>query len=425
MIATLSAVALPAPTPAKGTLAPSSDPTYGRGNASKWPPACTPEGADKYQYAPPGGEGVPCCTGLTACVEERSETYPGYGKPGLEKVVVCREECAAPELSVAKIAALANTCVYRLSPYIGWHFLGGQPFANKTFCEPMRLAGWEHVESYSAIDDVYSDTDNADLFRTASGDCLLSIHGADIESHVGLAFTNETVPLYGIPGFSKTHGGGEVMTILGKIIEMHGSLATWAATCPGELHVSGHSMGGAAASIIAFLANKNGDPMGMKKTVSQVFLFGSNPGASFTMTNDQSADGCFSGASYYMRVPAGNLIDLGIASGHASSAPWMAQLGYPYPGVMLQPKIKYTALDMTGPPTKNGTAANVGIFLDESKLVGPSLVTPCGQDPPGLVANLANYSLFAKSDSEAYSPPFGGTLASYGLHMPWMYAVSV
>ena len=303
-------------------------------------------------------------------------------------------------------------------------------FANKTYCEPIRLAGWEHVESYSAFDDVLGDTDHADLYRTASGDCLLAIMGADMEIALGQAITNETVPLFGIPGFSKTHGGGEVMTILGTIVEKHGSLAAWAATCPGELHVSGHSMGGGAASIIAYLANKNGDPMGMKKTVSQVYLFGSNPGASFTMTNDQSADGCFSGASYYTRAPAGtvpgygDIIDIGLPAGHASSAPWMAQLGYPYPGVMLHPKIKYTALDMTGPPTKNGTAANVGIFLDESKLVGPTLVTPCGQDPPGLVATLANYSLLAKSESEYVSPPYGGTLASYGLHMPFMYAVS-
>ena len=51
--------------------------------------------------------------------------------------------------SLAKIAALANTCVYRLSPYLV-DALGGLEFVNRTYCEPMRLAGWDIVESYSA-----------------------------------------------------------------------------------------------------------------------------------------------------------------------------------------------------------------------------------------------------------------------------------
>ena len=89
---------------------------------------------------------------------------------------------------------------------------------------------------------------------------------------------------------------------------------------------------------------------------------------------------------------------------------------------MLHPKIEHTSLDMTGPPTKNGTAAGVGIFLDKSKLAGPALVTPCGQDPPALVETLANATLGLKSVGEGSSPPFQGTLESYGLHMPWVYA---
>ena len=80
---------------------------------------------------------------------------------------------------LAKIAAHANTCVYRLSPYLV-DALGGLEFVNRTYCEPMRLAGWDIVESYSAAS-VEGDTDNADLLRTASGDCLLVIHGADWE----------------------------------------------------------------------------------------------------------------------------------------------------------------------------------------------------------------------------------------------------
>ena len=354
-----------------------------------------------------------------------------WPKPCDDPAIFGGTPCASRLASLAKIAALANTCVYRLSPYLV-DALGGLEFVNRTYCEPMRLAGWDIVESYSAAS-VEGDTDNADLLRTASGDCIFVIHGADWEQmgdeahYKENAVTNETAVLYGVPGFSKTHAA-EVSTILGKVVEKHGSLAAWAATCPGDLHVSGHSMGGAAASIIAYLANKIGDPMGMQKTVSEVHLFGSNPGASFTMTNDQSASGCFEGSSYYSRVPRGtvpgygDLVDFAIANGHASSDPWVAYAWAPYPGVMLHPKIEHTSLDMTGPPTKNGTAAGVGIFLDKSKLAGPALVTPCGQDPPALVETLANATLGLKSVGEGSSPPFQGTLESYGLHMPWVYA---
>ena len=70
-------------------------PKYGRpDDAEEWPPACTPDGYDKYHYAPPttktGRQGVACCASLIACVEERPLGFPGYGQPGMSKVVVCR-----------------------------------------------------------------------------------------------------------------------------------------------------------------------------------------------------------------------------------------------------------------------------------------------------------------------------------------------
>ena len=81
--------------------------------------------------------------------------YGVYGEPSL-----------AAKASLAKIAAHANTCVYRLSPYLV-DALGGLEFVNRTYCEPMRLAGWDIVESYSAAS-VVGDTDNADLRAAGS-----------------------------------------------------------------------------------------------------------------------------------------------------------------------------------------------------------------------------------------------------------------
>ena len=53
---------------------------YGRSDASAvWPPACTPEGADRFQYAPPPDRGIPCCEGLVACQEPRPADWPGGG----------------------------------------------------------------------------------------------------------------------------------------------------------------------------------------------------------------------------------------------------------------------------------------------------------------------------------------------------------
>ena len=55
---------------------------------SKWPPECTPENQDPFQFKAPPDDGIPCCSGLTQCVEKRNPSYPGAGT--FESVVVCR-----------------------------------------------------------------------------------------------------------------------------------------------------------------------------------------------------------------------------------------------------------------------------------------------------------------------------------------------
>ena len=86
------------PCDSSGLVPPAPIPVwYGRGSATTWPPACTPEGADKFQYAPPPDPGIDCCPGLVACAELRPSDYLGYNVAGFDVVFACRpvEACVA------------------------------------------------------------------------------------------------------------------------------------------------------------------------------------------------------------------------------------------------------------------------------------------------------------------------------------------
>ena len=86
------------PCDSSGVVPPAPIPVwYGRGSATTWPPVCTPEGADKFQYAPPPDPGIACCEGLVACAELRPSDYLGYNVAGFDVVFACRplEACVA------------------------------------------------------------------------------------------------------------------------------------------------------------------------------------------------------------------------------------------------------------------------------------------------------------------------------------------
>ena len=86
------------PCDSSGVVPPAPIPVwYGRGSATTWPPLCTPEGADKFQYAAPPDPGIACCEGLVACAELRPSDYLGYNVAGFDVVFACRplESCVA------------------------------------------------------------------------------------------------------------------------------------------------------------------------------------------------------------------------------------------------------------------------------------------------------------------------------------------
>ena len=69
----------------------------GRNGAPTWPPTCTPEGADKFQYGPPPDPGVECCDGLVACQEQRPGDF--FGASAFDAVFACRKpECCCNPL---------------------------------------------------------------------------------------------------------------------------------------------------------------------------------------------------------------------------------------------------------------------------------------------------------------------------------------
>ena len=85
------------PCDSSGVVPPAPIPVwYGKGSATKWPPICTPEGADKFQYAAPPDPGIACCKGLVACAELRPSDYLGYNVAGFDIVFACRELESCP-----------------------------------------------------------------------------------------------------------------------------------------------------------------------------------------------------------------------------------------------------------------------------------------------------------------------------------------
>ena len=156
-----------------------------------------------------------------------------------------------------RIAAATTACAYRNSNAAG--LVTGM----SGWCAAPKKAGWGLSETYSVVHES-GDTDNADLYRMGQH-CLLSFHGADAD--VFTAADNKLVEFYGVKKEVGLWGGftRELETILTVIRENYGTLAAWAATCTGKLFVTGHSMGGALASMFAYLANLKKDPLGIQR----------------------------------------------------------------------------------------------------------------------------------------------------------------
>jgi hypothetical protein len=289
-----------------------------------------------------------------------------------------------------RVAAAATACTYRNSL---------KPM-DAAWCSEPKAAGWGLSESYETIH-ASGDTDNADLYRMG-GNCMLTFHGADTESFGWIYSTGyeTTEEFYNVTGVGLSKGlAAELEIILTSIREKYTTLAAWAATCPGRLHVAGHSMGGGMAAIFAFLANMNSDPLGMKKPVSRVFLFAPMAPATTTLYNERSSDGCFTGGSYYTRALAGVVPGFGTIGDCTSVIPFAPN--------MVIPKMKVSSIDMNGP------------YTDASNVLGTGLKTDCGSVPPVYEAMQSNQTLMNGCFSNFLileAPAATGGPSAFGLH---------
>lgn len=303
-----------------------------------------------------------------------------------------------------QLAGAAQACTVRNSNVVA--FLAGDP---SVACDTLSSAGWNISKSYNVFNPVLGDTDNADLFRAGS-DCILSFHGADYHEffmggYVGNATAVAPVSsFYGVNVGFMTGLTEELEVILTEIRQQHGSLADFAGSCPGSLSVSGHSMGGGMAAIFAYLANLPSDPLSMGKHVSQTFLFGANPPATTKLENAQSEDGCFEGASYYART---------------TSVPGFSALG--------DPAIGFATLEtgMVGMNIPSVSLEVTGIITDSTNLAGPGITTPCGEEPPVLIAMRSNMTLAYEAQAQMLVSgpycPLPGHTGCIGLHEPAAY----
>ena len=243
------------------------------------------------------------------------------------------------------IPIAATTCAYRNSNLLPLLADSSQITAA---CDIMTAAGWTLAESYNVLDPTTADTDNLDL-HTSGGDCLLAFHGDDLSEAGLIAYVyNGTgqffspVTYYGVPGVMGILSD-ETETLLRVVRARHGTLATWMSQCTGSLAVTGHSSGGAIGGLIAYLANLPTDPLGLGKTVDEVYsasreasihrplgclacshrvprpclltraarwidtarvfaVYGTGTYTLSPLTNALTSDGCFGGAYYYMQV---------------------------------------------------------------------------------------------------------------------------
>ena len=193
----------------------------------------------------------------------------------------------------------------------------------------------------------------------------------------------------------------EVEVILGEIRQKHGTLKAWAATCPGKLYLSGHSMGAAMAQVIGYLANLNSDPLGMKKPIAAMYLLGPPGVATKALHNGQSSDGCFDGFIYYATVPEGFLPGYGAIADKAVSL----LTGYGF---------RHAKMAWTGLNVKAGDSSK------ESNLLGIGDEAACTTDLPAVYQGMLSNSTLMDKAVAHYLRLGGDTI---GLHdnEPYVY----
>jgi len=142
-------------------------------------------------------------------------------------------------------------------------------------------------------------TDSAHLWKKSS-DCILSFRGSDNPTDFINDFETSDETYYGIDGINSGIVR-EFESLLHQMMSPGKQLLKDVVeeSCKNSFVVVGHSLGGALGQLFAAIVNHRDDPLSWPRKVDALYLFGSTPVARTRLRNDQSADGCFSGKSYY------------------------------------------------------------------------------------------------------------------------------
>jgi hypothetical protein len=359
-------------------------------------------------------------------------------------------------LWTSAVDAAAAFCAYRNTKYAldgVWSIKHKDTCA--AACNFVNAEGWVLYEEHQLYDQVSNDTNNADVWfngvtGTSEGmgtspredysdlvhgpNCLIAFHGAaPTEGHNREAVNDEAryESYLGISGLAK-RWTEELSILQERMSQLHGDMNGFGRSIPGTLTVTGHGEGGTIASMFAFLANHNSDPMKFNHSVDRVTVYGVPPSANFSMYNDKSKEqgrpkGCFKGNAYYNRLPKntpyvdsilglnGHIIDVfSILSGYNVSKEVQTAVreksifeDLDNVGVHIKHSINraqskhmmidFMSLDQTGQVSDQAEDPKENL----AHLLGPVWSTPCGTVPNCFEEVAKNADLAVRSANES------------------------
>jgi len=182
----------------------------------------------------------------------------------------------------------------------------------KTYYDLLQGQGWSLQKSVSVPSHYQSHRDRDYCGLWQKGDqCIINFRGSDSHLDFASAFRRGRTNCYGIAGIPKGMCENEFVPLALKMK----SDQWWPyvkQTCA-VLTVTGHSLGGGLAQLLAASLNKQGDPHGAGVTVDYLYTVGADSLAEVEITNDKTTDGCFAGKHLWAasQTPKRTLLGMG------------------------------------------------------------------------------------------------------------------